>query len=68
MFSHNILLLYGLLSYLSFTEHPIFHKNWGRYNLYAKAVISNFCAYGFILIQSSKLCNRCYLKCYYTFL
>ncbi|QHO16104.1 uncharacterized protein DS421_10g300770 [Arachis hypogaea] len=34
--------------FLSFSKHLVFHKNWGRYNLYAKAILSNFRALKYV--------------------
>ena len=31
-----------------FNEHLVFHKNWGQYNLYVKAILSNFRALRYV--------------------
>ncbi|KAL8265438.1 hypothetical protein R6Q59_023568 [Mikania micrantha] len=36
------------ISFLSFNEHLVFHKNWEQYNPYVKAILSNFQALRYV--------------------
>lgn len=36
------------ITFLSFNEHLVFHKNWGQYNLYVRATLSNFQALRYV--------------------
>ncbi|KAI7979967.1 hypothetical protein LOK49_Contig214G00007 [Camellia lanceoleosa] len=36
------------ISFLSVNEHLVFHKNWGQYNPYVRAILSNFQALRYV--------------------
>lgn len=37
------------ISFVLFNEHLVFHKNWGQYNPYVKAILPNFQALRYAL-------------------